>query len=109
MTRKYDPARDAQLGNADDIGVSLVMTEDGRAIFEPMEPRAVRRATPQQLSCIADLQEPVRVIAAAVQDLDRAVIAARMSGLSWQTIGWCVGTSSEAARQRWGDRLEGEA
>jgi hypothetical protein len=104
MSTFYDPSQ-AHIGNDDPLhGVALVITEDGRSIMEPIMPKAVERATAEQQTLIADLQGPVRVIMLAVQDLDAAVFAAREGGLSWQTIGWCVGTSAQAARQRWSDR-----
>ncbi|WP_179966101.1 hypothetical protein [Modestobacter altitudinis] len=40
-------------------------------------------------------------------DVGQAVVAARIAGLSWAAVGSAVGTSGEAARQRYG-KLTGE-
>lgn len=37
----------------------------------------------------------------AERELDHAVTAARAAGVSWQRIGDAVGTSRQAAHQRW--------
>lgn len=36
-------------------------------------------------------------------EIDGLIAHMRSMSVSWNVIGWCVGTSSEAARQRWGD------
>ena len=36
------------------------------------------------------------------EETDELVAEARSAGLSWAVIGWSVGTTGEAARQRWG-------
>jgi hypothetical protein len=43
----------------------------------------------------------------AESDLGQAVVAARTAGMPWAAVGLAVGTSGEAARQRYG-RLAGE-
>lgn len=37
------------------------------------------------------------------REIDDLVQHMRHHGLSWGVVGWCVGTSSEAARQRWSE------
>lgn len=44
---------------------------------------------------------------AAERDLADAVVAARHAGLTWKAIGEVVGTSGEAARQRYGRHAAG--
>jgi hypothetical protein len=51
---------------------------------------------------LAALREAVRRRAAAEQRIIETVTAARDGGYSWATIGSQLGTSGEAARQRYG-------
>ncbi len=43
------------------------------------------------------------------QKVVEAVVAARAKGLSWQRIGQILGTSAQAAQQRYGSVVEAEA
>lgn len=72
---------------------------ESHALEEPheIEPRAELR-----------LQQAALVRGNAERHLIEAVVAARTSGLSWATIGQCVGTSGEAARQRYVGKLNPE-
>jgi hypothetical protein len=97
----------AKIGNGD-AGVEsegvAVVTEtdevgDRTAYFMPVR---LRNASPRQRGLIRDVQQVVRRHAAALAELDVLVADMRESGLSWHSIGWCVGISDEGARKRWG-------
>ena len=54
---------------------------------------------------VAQLRTAVAERSAAERHLLEAVRAARRSGMSWAAIGTFVGTTGEAARQRYGDKV----
>lgn len=56
----------------------------------------------RDLRCLTDLREAVRSRADAEQRIIETVTAAREGGYSWASIGSQLGTSGEAARQRYG-------
>ena len=80
-------------------GVSIIRSETGRVAFVP---RSVERLAGEALEIAGEMQEVVVSIREGQQALDGLVFEGRESGMSWAAIGWCVGTSGEAARQRWG-------
>jgi DNA-binding ferritin-like protein len=51
------------------------------------------------------LREAIQERSRAERHLLEAVRAARQSGMSWSTIGTLVGTTGEAARQKYADRV----
>lgn len=67
--------------------------------FESYEPSPDDHRDPAPL---AELSTAVSARARAEQQLADAVTAARSAGYSWATIGSLIGTSGEAARQRYG-------
>lgn len=67
--------------------------------FEEHEPDPARVREAQAL---ARLRELVLARSAVERDLVAAVAAAREEGHSWSAIGAMLGTSGEAARQRYG-------
>lgn len=54
---------------------------------------------------VAALRTAVQERSAAERHMLDAVRAAREAGMSWSTIGTLVGTSGEAARQRYGRKV----
>jgi hypothetical protein len=70
------------------------------ARFERTEPSDVRNATALQA-----VREAFLARAAAERELGDAVIRARHDGHTWAAIGAMVGTSGEAARQRYGQAV----
>lgn len=64
--------------------------------YDP-DPRDGRDAAP-----LANVREAVLARAGAEQRLADAVVAARAAGHSWASIAAMLGTSGEAARQRYG-------
>ncbi|NIJ13525.1 hypothetical protein FHU38_003869 [Saccharomonospora amisosensis] len=67
--------------------------------FEDHEPDPADRRDPAPL---AAMRKAMAKRAQAERDLLDAVTAARDAGYSWAAIGAIVGTSGEAARQRYG-------
>jgi hypothetical protein len=70
------------------------------ARFEQAEPADVRDAT-----ALRAVREAVLARAEAERNLGEAVVRARHEGHSWAAIGAMVGTSGEAARQRYGQAV----
>lgn len=83
---------------SDDDAVAIVLTELGAHL----EPRAIRDADPAQRAAAVELQHIARSLAHGNQVLRLAVGEARRRGLSWDTIGWCVGLTGQAVRKRFG-------
>lgn len=67
--------------------------------FEDFEPDAADR---EHAEALAVLRRSALARFQAEADLVEAVRAARRQGLSWAAIGAVLGTSGEAARQRYG-------
>lgn len=88
---------------ADDETVSIVVLkkQDGTDAAV-LVPRSIRNAPPHLLEVYSDLQTTAALIEQAMRDLDATVLEAREMGASWGSIGWSVGISQQAARQRWG-------
>lgn len=71
------------------------------ARFENYEPSEADELDAQ---AVANLRDAVQERSEAERHLLDAILAARTAGLSWAVIGQFVGTSGEAARQRYGKR-----
>lgn len=69
--------------------------------FEDYEPSTEHERDPEAFIA---LRGAVESRARAERSIVEAVAQARASGYSWRTIGSLVGTSGEAARQRYGSR-----
>lgn len=85
--------------------VAVKRTHSGQAFFQPTEvaiPRALNRLSDQGREVIADLQAVAIAARQAQEHVSEHVALARRVGASWDLIGWSVGTTGEAARQRWG-------
>lgn len=67
--------------------------------FESYEPREQDRRDPQ---LYRNLEAAVRARAESEQAIVAAVAAMRADGDSWATIGWILGTTGQAAQQRYG-------
>lgn len=83
----------------DDEPVAVVRGSRLRAAFVPA---SVSRLDDDQVAILADLQHVVLEIADRQDAVARLVADARSEGCSWAAIGWSIGTSGEAARQRFG-------
>ncbi len=67
--------------------------------FEDYEPDSADKRDPESLK---HLRDAVLARSNAERSIREAVEAARSDGLSWAAIGSMLGTSGEAARQRYG-------
>lgn len=86
-----------------DDGVIISARGRGDLRTAVLRPSSVDRATPAQHDALHDLQRSALAVRDAQAALREDVEHARALGVSWGLIGWCVGTSGEAARQRYGD------
>ncbi|WP_235432412.1 hypothetical protein [Nostocoides japonicum] len=80
----------------------LAHAEELAARFEGYEPDPTDELDP---TAVALLRAAVAERSEAEQHLLEAVRAAREKGLSWSAIGTFVGTTGEAARQRYAERV----
>ena len=81
----------------------LEHSEDLAARFESYEPNADDERDPVAFT---RLRDAVTSRAQAEGEISEAVDSARASGYSWAFIGNLLGTSGEAARQRYGRKQE---
>ena len=72
-------------------------------LFEEYEPLASDERNPQVFT---ELREAVLSRAAAERTIKDAVEHAREHGYTWASIGSLIGTSGEAARQRYGNKQD---
>lgn len=56
-------------------------------------------------SAVALLRKAIQARSSAERSVIEAIRAARQSGMSWSAIGTFIGTSGEAARQRYADKV----
>ncbi|MCA0337460.1 MAG: hypothetical protein LCH66_11435 [Actinobacteria bacterium] len=80
----------------------LAHADELAARFEDYEPNA---GDELDVMAIRQLRAAVAEQSAAERHLISAVKTAREAGMSWATIGTFVGTSGEAARQRYSSRV----
>lgn len=71
--------------------------------FEEYEPQASDERNPQ---VFIELREAVLSRSAAERTIKEAVKHAREHGYTWASIGSLIGTSGEAARQRYGHKQD---
>lgn len=90
---------DLHLGNDEPSEVAVTRLPDGRALLLP---RSLRKHTGDTLEVVADLQHQVAEIDEGMQRVTQLVHELRDLGVSWDGIGWCVGTTGRAASMRWG-------
>ncbi|MEP7114143.1 MAG: hypothetical protein ABI862_12825 [Ilumatobacteraceae bacterium] len=75
-------------------------------MWRPVTGPAAPNARPKEVAPSALLQRAVVARARSEQQLVDTVITARGAGLSWQRIGAILGTSAQAAQQRYGTVVE---
>lgn len=80
----------------------LAHADELAARFEDYEPSSDDEL---DITAISQLRAAIAEQSAAERHLLDAVKAARDAGMSWASIGTFVGTSGEAARQRYGARV----
>ena len=79
----------------------LAHADELAARFESYEPNSDDELN---ANAILELRTAVAERSAAQRHIQEAVRQARNSGMSWAAIGSLVGTSGEAARQRYGNQ-----
>lgn len=79
----------------------LAHADELAARFESYEPNSDDELN---ANAILELRTAVAELSAAQRHIQEAVRQARNSGMSWAAIGSLVGTSGEAARQRYGNQ-----
>ncbi len=80
----------------------LEHADDLAARFENYEPS---EADELNSDIVAQLRSAVQERSDAERHIIDAIRAARHGGVSWAAIGTFIGTSGEAARQRYGDKV----
>jgi hypothetical protein len=80
----------------------LAQADELAARFEAYEPKA---SDELDAGAVALLRSAVAERSAAERHLIEAVRAAREAGMPWSAIGSLVGTTGEAARQRYANRV----
>lgn len=93
---------DAVVGSGWDGDVSVVVRDEGGAREAIFLPRGITRLGEEGFEIAHELQHITGALRIGTERLEAAVRDARALGLSWDSIGFCVGTTGEAARQRWG-------
>jgi hypothetical protein len=83
------------VGNEDaSAGVAVqVFTDHEGGRHAAFVPAGLGRLGPEGLSMMVDLQRVVLKIREAQDHLAALVIEARDMGMSWDSVGWCVGTA----------------
>lgn len=89
------------LGNDEDTDLAVMRLPDGRALLLP---RSLRKLSGEAREVVADLQHVVAEIQRLGDQVDGLVDEARNLGVSWEGIGFCVGTTGRAASMRWGGK-----
>jgi hypothetical protein len=69
-------------------------------------PRSVARLGSEQRAAFDRLAKVAVELERQQQNLSASVTDARSHGVPWSAIGQAVGTTGEAARQRWADKAE---
>jgi hypothetical protein len=71
------------------------------AVFVPIPPVGIARLHRDAVARLGHLQDAVMQRRQLLDEIDDHVAELRALNVSWNIIGWSVGTSAEAARQRW--------
>lgn len=95
-----DAGRLGDVQEGDDVGI--LMTPGGKAMLAP---RALRSLRGEALEVAAAIQRTHMERARLLAQLDEQLVPeARELGVSWDSIGWCLGVTGRAASMRWGNR-----
>lgn len=98
LARQHDAVSAAVPGS----GAAAAAEGAGAAPVGRLFPRGITRLGQPGVESAERLQEAAASILAVTRRLDEVVSEARARGLSWDSVGFCVGMTGEAARQRWG-------
>ena len=105
MVDNFDEVGVGRAHRLEDGDVSVVKTAAGGVVLLPA---SVKRLKGEQLEVASQIQSVAAEIGRLQDYLSEGVDWGRQIGLSWNVIGWSVGTTGEAARQRWGAPREPE-
>jgi len=108
---KWDPLEPvifAEIAPDDAVVLSVVVDADG-VRHAALLPRSVEKLSPVAQILVSEAQHAVSELRQLQSDIGGLAYALRSEGASWHAIGWCVGTTGEAARQRWGASEESPA
>lgn len=84
----------------DDVGeVALMRTPDGAVVFVP---RAIQSLSGAGLSAFGDLEKASMALREAQLEVEKCVAECRAAKVSWNSVGWVLGITGSAARQRFG-------
>ncbi len=98
-----------ECGTPGDDGTDLDLVADGVVVaLAPaggayLMPKSVARLTGDAADVVAELQDAALARREINDRVEQLVCAARDLGASWDAIGWSVGTTGQAARQRWSE------
>lgn len=97
---RFEPLSEYGETDFDGEGVCVMRYEEGRAAVVPV---SVRRLDPEGRQAVRRVQETAARIHELQDELERLVLEGREEfGLSWNVVGWAIGTTGENARRRWG-------
>jgi len=96
-----EPMRD-EVASRDGVQVRVAVAADGKR-SAVIVPRAFARLSEEGMEVVSDLQRKALALHDLRDEVEALVIEAREAGASWGVIGWSVGTSDQAARQRWSE------
>jgi hypothetical protein len=91
------------LGGATDYPDDDVVVEVFEGRGATMVPRTLQKIPAEAKLEIAGVIRRVAGINKLHEELDELVESLRSRGVSWHGIGWALGTTGEAARQRFGE------
>jgi hypothetical protein len=102
----FDPARVGTVeGSRDGVDVVVSRDEDGGRHAAIM-PRAMGKLGREGILMASDLQHTILEMQKLQNQLEQQIFEARDMGMSWNSIGWCIGISGNAVQQRWGAEKE---
>ena len=96
-----EPMRD-EAASRNGVQVRTSTAPDGKR-STVIVPRAFARLSQEGMEVVSDLQRKAFALHDLRDEVEALVIQSREAGASWAVIGWSVGTSGDAARQRWGE------
>jgi hypothetical protein len=100
MRDDYEPFDMGGRTEYDGEDIALTKDEFGRASIVP---RSLLKLPPDVRAEMARVQRIASKISELQEELGQVVAEMREEGVSWAAIGWCVGTTGDAARKRWVD------
>jgi len=98
-TRDHYEPLDTDETDFDDEDVAIMKDDEGRATLVP---RSLSRLSAEARSQTREIREVAEQIHGLQAKLDALILEGRDEfGLSWNAIGWSIGTSGQNAHRRW--------